>query len=171
MATEKINEEINYPEVRLLLEDGTQHGIVSSRTALIMANEKGLDLLEISSTANPPVCKLVDYGKYKFERTKKDKEVRKKSRENQVELKELKFRPKIEEHDYNVKIKHIRRFIMEGNKVKLTVRYRGREIVFQNHGLALLNRIVQEVEDIAVVYKIPEIQGKQHIMIISPKNG
>jgi translation initiation factor IF-3 len=86
-----------------------------------------------------------------------------------VDLKELKFRPKIEEHDYNVKLKHIRRFITEGDKVKLTVRYRGREIVFQSHGLELLNRIVQDVEDIAVVDKKPELQGKQQIMVISPK--
>jgi translation initiation factor IF-3 len=171
MATEKINEEINYPEVRLLLEDGTQHGIVSSKTALAIAIEKGLDLLEVSGTAKPPVCKIVDYGKYKFERTKKDKELRKKSRQNQVEIKELKFRPKIEEHDYNVKLKHIRRFLMDGDKVKLTVRYRGREIVFQNYGLDLLNKIVQDVEDIAVVDKKPELQGKQQMMIISPKSG
>ncbi|MDR2400874.1 MAG: translation initiation factor IF-3 [Deferribacteraceae bacterium] len=169
MATEKINEGINYPEVRLLLEDGTQHGVVSSRTALAMALEKGLDLLEISSTANPPVCKIVDYGKYKFERTKKDKEVRKKTRQNQVDVKEIKFRPKIEEHDYNVKLKHIRRFISEGDKVKLTVRYRGREIVFQSYGLELLNKIVADVEDIAVVDKKPELQGKQQMMVITPK--
>jgi translation initiation factor IF-3 len=126
--------------------------------------------LEVSGTAKPPVCKIVDYGKYKFERTKKDKELRKKSRQNQVEIKELKFRPKIEEHDYNVKLKHIRRFLLDGDKVKLTVRYRGREIVFQNYGLDLLNKIVQDVEDIAVVDKKPELQGKQQMMIISPKS-
>jgi translation initiation factor IF-3 len=171
MATEKINEEIDYPEVRLLLEDGAQFGIVSSRTALTMALEKGLDLLEISGVAKPPVCKIVDYGKYKFDRAKKDKEVRKKTRQNQVDIKELKFRPKIEEHDYNVKLKHIRRFIAEGDKVKLIVRYRGREIVFQSHGLELLEKIVQDVADIAVVEKKPELLGKLQIMVITPKMG
>jgi translation initiation factor IF-3 len=168
---EKINEEINYPEVRLLSEDGTQLGIVSSAAALSMALAKGLDLLEISGAAKPPVCKIVDYGKYRFERAKKDKEVRKKNRQSQVNLKELQFRPKIEEHDYNVKLKHIRRFISEGDKVKIVVRYRGRQIVFQNHGLALLNKIVADLEDVAVVDKKPELFAKQHLMILAPKQG
>ncbi len=155
----------------MILDDGTQFGIVSSREALAMAQEKGLDLLEISPTAKPPVCRIVDYSKYKFERAKKDKEVRKKQRQSQVDIKELKFRPKIEEHDYNVKLKHVRRFLMDGDKVKLVIRYRGREIVFQANGIELLNKIMQDVEDIAVMEKKPEMMGRQQIMVIAPKPG
>ena len=165
-----MNEEINYPEVRLILDDGTQHGIVSSREALTMARERGLDLLEISPMAKPPVCRIVDYSKYKFERAKKDKEVRKKQRQSQVDIKELKFRPKIEEHDYNVKLKHVRRFLTEGDKVKLVIRYRGREIVFQSNGIELLNRILKDVEDIAVMEKKPEMLGRQQVMVIASKS-
>lgn len=155
----------------MILEDGAQFGIVSSREALRMAQEKGLDLLEISAAAKPPVCRIVDYSKFKFERAKRDKEVRKKQRQSQVDIKELKFRPKIEDHDYNVKLKHIRRFLIEGDKVKLIIRYRGREIVFQANGLELLNRIITDVEDIAIVEKRPEMFGKQQIMVIAPRPG
>jgi translation initiation factor IF-3 len=164
-----VNHEINYPEVRLLLADGSQHGIVSSKEALRIAEEAGMDLVEISPTAKPPVVRVLEYSKYKFERAKKDKEMRKKQRQNQVEIKELKFRPKIEEHDYNVKLKHIRRFLEEGDKVKLVIRYRGREIVFQANGLELLNKIFTDVEDIAIVEKKAEMLGRQQIMIIAPR--
>jgi translation initiation factor IF-3 len=139
--------------------------------ALRVAADRGLDLLEVSAAAKPPVCKLVDYSKYKFERAKKDKEVRKKQRQSQADIKELKFRPKIEEHDYNVKLKHIRRFLMDGDKVKLVIRYRGREIVFQSNGIELLNKILTDVEDISVTEKKPEMLGKQQIMVIAPKPG
>lgn len=157
--------------MRLLLDDGTQYGVVSLQEALRMASEKGLDLLEVSATAKPPVCKIVDYSKYKFERAKKDKEVRKKQRQSQADIKELKFRPKIEDHDYLVKLKHIRRFLLDGDKVKLIIRYRGREIVFQSNGLDLLNKILTDVDDIAVVEKKPETLGKQQIMVIAPRPG
>jgi translation initiation factor IF-3 len=144
---------------------------VPLKEALRIASESGLDLLEVSATAKPPVCKVVDYSKYKFERAKKDKEVRKKQRQSQSEIKELKFRPKIEEHDYLVKLKHIRRFLLDGDKVKLVIRYRGREIVFQSNGLDLLNKILTDVDDIAVMEKKPETLGKQQIMVIAPRPG
>jgi translation initiation factor IF-3 len=166
-----VNEEINYSEVRLILDDGTQFGIVSSREAMSIAQERGLDLIEISPMAKPPVCRIVDYNKFRFERAKKDKEVRKKQRQSQIDIKELKFRPKIEEHDYNVKLKHIRRFLTEGDKVKLVIRYRGREIVFQSSGLELLNKILKDVEDIAVMEKKPEMLGRQQVMVISSRPG
>ena len=166
-----MNDEISYPEVRLILDDGTQYGIVSSREALAIAQERGFDLLEISPMAKPPVCRIVDYSKYKFERAKKDKEVRKKQRQSQIDIKELKFRPKIEEHDYNVKLKHIRRFLADGDKVKLVIRYRGREIAFQSSGVELLNRILKDVEDIAVMEKKPEMLGRQQVMVIASKPG
>lgn len=166
-----MNGEISHPEVRLILADGTQHGIVSLAEALEIAKADGLDLVEISPNAKPPVCRIVEYSKYKFERAKRDKEMRKKQRQNQVDIKELKFRPKIEEHDYQVKLKHVRRFIESGDKVKLVIRYRGREIVFQANGLELLNKIVADMEDIAIVEKKPEMMGRQQIMVIAPKPG
>lgn len=142
---------------------------MSSKEALKIAQDQGLDLVEISPAAKPPVVRILEYSKYKFERAKKDKEMRKKQRQNQVDIKELKFRPKIEEHDYNVKLKHIRRFLEEGDKVKLVIRYRGREIVFQANGLELLNKIYADVEDIATVEKKPEMLGRQQIMVIAPR--
>jgi translation initiation factor IF-3 len=164
-----VNEEIDFPEVRLILEDGSQKGIVSSDEALQIANEKNLDLVLIAPNAKPPVCKVMDYGKFKFDKNKKDRLARKKQRQNQVETKEIKFRPKIEEHDYNVKMKHIRRFLEEGNKVKLVIRFRGREMAFQSRGIELLQKVVDDLGDLCVVDKKPEMQGRMQTMIISPK--
>jgi translation initiation factor IF-3 len=164
-----INEEIDYPEVRLILDDGGQHGIVSSSEAYEIAKERGLDLVVISPAATPPVCKVMDYGKFKFDKQKKDREARKKQRENKVELKEIKFRPKIDVHDYEVKMKHIRRFLSEGNKVKLVIRFRGREMAFQSKGIELLNKVVEDLGDLCVVDKKPEMQGRMQTMVISPK--
>ena len=153
--------------MRLILSNGTQNGGVSLNEALSMAKEQGLDLVEISPNAKPPVCRIVEYSKYKFERNKRDKEMRKKQRANQVDIKEIKFRPKIEDHDYQVKLKHVRRFLEDGDKVKLVIRYRGREIVFQANGIELLNRVVADVEDIAIVEKKPEMMGRPQIMLLS----
>jgi translation initiation factor IF-3 len=168
---ERVNEAINYPEVRLLLEDGSQFGITTSQAALRMAQDKGLDLLEISPTAKPPVCKIIDYGRYKYERAKKDKEVRKKQREAQTVIKELRYRLKIEEHDYNVKLKCLKKFVSEGAKVKLVVRFRGREQLFINKGFELFERIVTEIADVAVMERKPELFEKRLIMIVAPKTG
>ncbi len=155
--------------MRLILDDGSQKGIVSSDEALQIANEKNLDLVLIAPNAKPPVCKIMDYGKFKFDKNKKDRLARKKQRQNQVETKEIKFRPKIEEHDYNVKMKHIRRFLEEGNKVKLVIRFRGREMAFQSRGIELLQKVVDDLGDLCVVDKKPEMQGRMQTMIISPK--
>ncbi|GAB7140227.1 translation initiation factor IF-3 [Deferribacterales bacterium RsTz2092] len=155
--------------MRLVLDDGSQHGVVSLADALIIAREKGLDLLELSAMAKPPVCRIVEYSKYRFEKTKRDKEMRKKQRQSQVDIKELKYRPKIEEHDYQVKLKHLRRFLEDGDKVKLVIRYKGREIIFQNHGLELLARIVKDVDDIATPEKKPELLGRQHNIVVTPR--
>lgn len=111
----------------------------------------------------------MDYSKYKFEKNKKEKEARKKQRQHQVDIKEIKFRPKIEEHDYNVKLKHIRRFLTDGDKVKIVIRYRGREMMFINNGTELLEKVVKDVEDLGNMEKKPEVLGKQQIMIIAPK--
>ena len=137
--------------------------------ALDAAKDKGLDLVEIAANAKPPVCRIMDYSKYKFEKNKKEKEARKKQRQHQVDVKEIKFRPKIEEHDYKVKLKHIRRFLTDGDKVKIVIRYRGREIMFLDSGTELLNKISVDVEDLGVMEKKPEILGKQQMIIIAPK--
>lgn len=156
--------------MRLILEDGKQAGIVSIDEALKIAQERGYDLVEIAPNAKPPVCKLLDYGKFKFEKVKKEKEARKKQRQNMIETKELKLRPNIDEHDYDVKLKHIRRFLEDGDKVKLVVRFKGRETMFGEHGIDLLNRITADLQDLCVVEKKPEMQGRQQVMVIAPKN-
>ena len=155
--------------MRAVLEDGTALGIITIEEALRVAKEKGLDLVEVAAQAKPPVCRVMDYSKYKFEKNKKEKEARKKQRQHQVDIKEIKFRPKIEEHDYNVKLKHIRRFLTDGDKVKIVIRYRGREMMFQNAGTELLNKLLADVEDLGVMEKKPEVLGKQQIMVIAPK--
>ena len=137
--------------------------------ALDAAKDKGLDLVEVAANAKPPVCRIMDYSKYKFEKNKKEKEARKKQRQHQVDVKEIKFRPKIEEHDYNVKLKHIRRFLTDGDKVKIVIRYRGREIMFLDSGTELLNKISIDIEDLGTIEKKPEVLSKQQIMIIAPK--
>ncbi|MCD8554726.1 translation initiation factor IF-3 [Seleniivibrio sp.] len=168
MDKERINEAIPHKEVRLVLDDGTQYGVCSIDEALKLADKAGLDLVEVAPTAKPPVCRVMDYGKFKFEKEKKDREARKKQRQNQVDTKEVKFRPKIEEHDYNVKLKAVRKFLEAGDKVKVVLRYRGREMMFQEAGLELLNKVKADVADVGVVDQKPEMMGKQQIMMISP---
>ncbi|MGA1862312.1 translation initiation factor IF-3 [Deferribacter thermophilus] len=168
---ERVNEEITAPEVRLILEDGSQYGIVSIDEALKIAEDRGYDLVEVAPNAKPPVCKVMDYGKYKFEKNKKEREARKKLRQHQIDVKEMKFRPKIDEHDYQVKLKHVRRFLEDGDKVKVVMRYRGREMAFQEQGLEILNRIVKDLEDLCVVEKHPEMQGRQQVMVLAPKHN
>lgn len=134
-----------------------------------IAAEKGLDLVEVAPQAKPPVCRIMDYSKYKFERNKKEKEARKKQRQHQVDIKEIKFRPRTEEHDYNVKLKHIRRFLTDGDKVKIVIRYRGREMMFQTAGTDILNKVLADIDDIGVMEKKPEVMGKQQTMVVAPK--
>lgn len=134
-----------------------------------IAAEKGLDLVEVAPQAKPPVCRIMDYSKYKFERNKKEKEARKKQRQHQVDIKEIKFRPRTEEHDYNVKLKHIRRFLTDGDKVKIVIRYRGREMMFQTAGTEILNKVLADIDDIGVMEKKPEVMGKQQTMVVAPK--
>lgn len=143
--------------------------MITLAEALSVAKEKGLDLVEVAPGAKPPVCKVMDFSKYKFEKIKKEKEAKKKQRQHQVDIKEIKFRPKIEEHDYNVKLKHIKRFLTEGDKVKIIIRYRGREMMFQSAGTEIINKVLADVEELGVMEKKPEIFGKQQIMVITPK--
>ena len=161
-----VNEKIRAREVRLINQNGENLGIVSSREALDMAREVGLDLLEISPLANPPVCKIMDYGKWKYEEQKKLSEAKK--AQKVVEIKELKIRPNIDVHDFQVKVKAARRFIEDGNKVKFTVRFKGREISNQDAGLSLLNRIKEELGDIIKIDKEPSMEGRQMVMFVVP---
>ncbi|MHB8917956.1 MAG: translation initiation factor IF-3 [Desulfocucumaceae bacterium] len=164
----RINEEIRVREVRLVDSDGNQLGIMSARDALKIAEERQLDLVEIAPQAKPPVCRVMDFGKYKYEQSKKEKEARK--RQKIVELKEIKMRPNIEDHDFLVKAKNAVRFLKDGDKVKATVIFRGREIVHTQLGRVLLVRMAEELKDLGNVEKQPKLEGKNMIMIISPKH-
>ncbi|NPA15654.1 MAG: translation initiation factor IF-3 [Deferribacteres bacterium] len=162
------NEQIRFKEVRVIGPDGKQMGIMSSRNAVQMAKDMGYDLVLVAPNAKPPVCRIMDLGKYKYELKKKAKEAKKKQRV--ILVKELRLRPKIEEHDYQVKLKHAREFLSDGNKVKVVMRYRGREMSFIDSGKEVLERFAQDVADIGVVEKKPELEGRQMIMVLAPKH-
>jgi translation initiation factor IF-3 len=164
----RINNRIRVPEVRVIAEE-EQLGVMPTHEALRLAEEKGLDLVEISPRAFPPVCRIMDYGKYKYEEAKKKQHARK--RASTVETKEIKFRPKTEEHDMAFKVKHVRRFLEGGNKVRLAVVFRGREITHPQTGMAVLNRVVEMCSDIAAVEATPNMEGRRMIMVIAPKPG
>jgi translation initiation factor IF-3 len=162
-----VNDQINVREVRLIDQDGENVGVVSTADARQRADNVGLDLVEISPTSNPPVCKILDYGRYKYELQKRQNEARKKQKT--TELKEIKMRPNIDDHDYNVKMRSIRKFLGEGDKVKVTMRFRGREMAHQQIGLRLLERVRDEVADEAKVEANPKMEGRQMIMVIAPR--
>lgn len=164
----RINTEITVPEVRLVDEKGEMRGVVPTREALKIAEEVGLDLVEVSPNAEPPVCKILDYGKYKYEQQKKAAEARKKQKV--IDIKEVKIRPGIEKHDYEVKMRSIKKFLAEGDKVKITMRFRGREMAHQNIGSDLLKQILEEVQDACTVELSPRMEGRQMIMILAAKH-
>nr|YP_010985817.1 translation initiation factor IF-3 [Grateloupia asiatica]WOL36735.1 translation initiation factor IF-3 [Grateloupia asiatica] len=168
-STEKllINENIKYPKVRLIGILGSQLGIYSSGEAFNMAADEGLDLVMISDKSDPPVCRMLDYGKYKFNQEKKAKEARKK--QHNATLKEVKMRYKIEEHDYKVRINQALRFLQSGDKVKATVIFRGREIQHSNLAIELLNKMAEDLKNLAEIQQPPSRDGKNMIMILSPK--
>ncbi|MBU8537481.1 translation initiation factor IF-3 [Falsiroseomonas tokyonensis] len=163
----RVNEDIRVPQVRLIDQDGEMIGVMSARDALLRAYEVGLDLLEISPNAVPPVCKITDYGKYKYEQQKKANEARK--RQKVVELKEIKVRPNIDDHDYEVKMRQMKEFIGEGDKVKVTLRFRGREMAHQDLGLKVLDRIRTELAEATKVESMPRLENRQMIMVLAPK--
>ena len=158
---------IDVPRVRLISEKGEQVGVVSRNEALAMAQEVGLDLVEVSPNADPPVCKIIDYGKLKYETQKKKNEARKKQKI--IEVKEIKMRPGIDEHDYDVKMRSIHRFLDEGDKVKVTLRFRGREMVHQELGVKVLERVRDDLTAIAKVEQFPKMEGRQMTMVMAPK--
>ena len=162
----RINDEIRAREVRLVGEEGEQLGIMSGRDALRIALEKALDLVEIAPTAKPPVCKLMDYGKFKYEQAKRDKEARKKHKI--VELKEVKLRPNIEDHDFETKARNAQRFLDDGDKVKVTIMFRGREITHPDLGRTLCLRLAEFVKTEASIEREPKLEGRNMIMILTP---
>jgi translation initiation factor IF-3 len=165
---QRINEKIQVREVRLIDEKGEQRGIVPTVEAMEMARRTGLDLVEVSPTASPPVCKLLDYGKYRFEQEKKLREAKKKQK--LVKLKEIRMQPKIEEHDLAFKTKHIQEFLAEGFKVKVTIRFRGRELAHTERGRDVLNRVLENLGESFIVDKTPVMEGRMMSMFISPKS-
>lgn len=154
-------------EVQLIDEEGQNRGVVQFLDALNMAEEAGLDLVEIAPNSEPPVCKLLDYGKFRFDQQKKAAEARKKQKT--VEVKEIKLRPGIDTHDYETKMKAVRRFFDEGDKVKITLRFRGREMAHQDIGYRLMLRVKDETNDVAKVELEPQLEGRQMIMILAPR--
>jgi bacterial translation initiation factor 3 (bIF-3) len=162
-----INERIRFPEIRVIDAEGQQLGIMSPREALKIAEERELDLVLVSDKANPPVCRIMDYGKFKFEQEKKAREARKK--QHTVDIKEVKMRYKIEEHDYQVRISHAERFLKDGDKVKATVMFRGREIQHAHLAKELLERMAKDLEAIAEVQQAPKQEGRNMTMVIAPK--
>jgi translation initiation factor IF-3 len=162
-----VNEEIRVPQVRLIDQNGEMLGVMSAREALMRAYDVGLDLLEISPNAVPPVCKITDFGKFKYEQQKKANEARKKQKV--VEIKEIKVRPNIDDHDYGVKMRAMKSFIEEGDKVKVTLRFRGREMAHQDLGIKVLERIRTDLGDTIKVESMPRLENRQMIMVLAPK--
>ncbi|MBO8458428.1 MAG: translation initiation factor IF-3 [Spirochaetes bacterium] len=163
----RINEQIRVREVRLIDEEGNQKGIIPTKEALVMAHEANLDLVEIAPQSNPPVCKILDYGKYRFEMEKKLRDSKKKQK--LLKLKEIRMQPKIDDHDLDFKSKHIREFLADGNKVKVTIRFRGRELAHTELGLEVLQEILQKLENEYVLDKPPLMEGRSMSMTLSPK--
>ena len=162
-----INEQIREKEVRLIDHDGTQLGVVATKEALNVADDRKLDLVKISPTAKPPVCKIMDYSKYKFTQSKKEKEARKKQKT--IEIKELRLSPNIDKHDINVKVKKAIEFLKNGDKVKITIRFRGRELGHTQVAYEILNDFAQQVADLGVVEKPPKMEAKSMAMFLAPK--
>ena len=163
----RTNDEIRIPQVQLVDQEGQNRGIVDTEEARRLAEEAGLDLVEISPNSQPPVVKILDYGRFKFQSQKKAAEARKKQKT--VEVKEIKMRPSIDTHDYDVKMRAARRFLDEGDKVKMTLRFRGREMAHQELGLQLLFRVRDELTEMAKVESEPRLEGRQMVMVLAPR--
>ena len=165
----RINDRIRVPEVRLIDETGQQVGIMRTQDALRHAQERDLDLVEVAPDAKPPVCRVLDYSKYKYEQAQKQKAARK--HQQQITIREIKFRPKIAQHDYNTKKGHVIRFLNHKDKVKVTIMFRGREMAHPERGEALLNRLAEELEELAVVEQRPQQDGRNMTMMLAPQKG
>jgi translation initiation factor IF-3 len=162
----RVNDRIRAPEIRLIGPNGENLGVVPPGKALEAAETVGLDLVEISPNANPPVCKIMDFGKYKYEQQKRESEAKKKQKV--IDVKEVKFRPNTDQHDYDVKMRNVMKFLEKGDKVKVTLRFRGREMAHQNLGRELLQRVAEDVKEVGKVENMPKMEGRQMIMMIGP---
>ncbi|WP_311136128.1 translation initiation factor IF-3 [Pseudooceanicola albus] len=162
-----MNDRIRCPEVRLIGAEGENLGVVTPQRAMALAEEASLDLVEISPNATPPVCKIMDFGKFKYEQQKRESEARKKQKV--IEVKEVKFRPNTDVHDYDVKMKNVVKFLEKGDKVKVTLRFRGREMAHQNLGRELLERVAEDVKELGKVENMPKMEGRQMVMMIGPR--
>jgi len=163
----RVNEEIRVPQVRLIDQDGEMIGVMTAREAIQRAYSVGLDLLEISPNADPPVCKILDFGKFKYEQQKKKNEAKK--RQKVIEIKEIKVRPNIDENDYQVKLRAMKTFIEEGDKVKVTLRFRGREMAHQDIGVKVLERIRGDLDGTTKVEQMPKMENRQMVMVLTPR--
>jgi translation initiation factor IF-3 len=163
----RVNQEINSPRVRLVDERGQMVGVVNRNDAITRAMEAGLDLVEVAANADPPVCKILDYGKFKYEEQKRKNEARKKQKV--IEVKEIKLRPGIDDHDYDVKMRSMLKFIEEGDKVKVTMRFRGRELAHQDIGMNVLMRVRGDLDNVANTDQMPRLYGRHMVMVMSPK--
>lgn len=168
-ARTRTNERIRVREIRVIDDEGEQLGIMTPQQAIVIAKEKGLDLVEISPTATPPVCRIMDYGRYHYQEQKRSREARK--NQKSIELKEIKFRPKVDAHDYNFKKKHIERIVKDGDKVKATIFFRGREMAHPDFGRRILDRLMEDLDGIAVAEAHPSMQGNQMHIILSGVTG
>lgn len=162
-----VNWQIKAPEVRVISHDGKQIGILALREAVKLAEEQGLDLVEVAPQATPPVCRIMNYGKYKYQQSKKIQEAKK--HQTIIQVKEVKIRPRTEEHDLQFKLRHAKRFLSEGNKVKVSMLFRGREIAHPELGKELLNRFVAELKDLMVIEQAPRLEGRSMVMLLAPK--
>ena len=163
----RVNERILVDSVRLIDHEGNNRGVLTTRDARELADEVGMDLVEVSPHTDPPVCKLLDYGKFKYEAQKKANEARKKQKT--VDVKEIKMRPNIDQHDYDVKMRAVLRFLDEGDKVKVTMRFRGREMAHQERGLLVLDRVRDQLEELVKVEQTPKMEGRQMVMVVAPR--
>ncbi len=160
---------IRVPQVRVVDSEGNQLGVMPTRDALTTAEEAGLDLVEVAATANPPVCRIMDYGKFKYQMSKKAKDAKKK--QTIVQVKEIKLRGKTEEHDFQFKLRNAKRFLEEGNKVKISIIFRGREITHTELGMTMLKRVAEEIKDVGTVEAAPKLEGRNMSMLVAPAPG
>ncbi len=163
----RINHRIRIPEVRCIDVNGNQIGVVATREALMLAERAGLDLVEISPTARPPVCRIMDYGKYKYDLEKKAKQAKK--HQAATKVKEIKFHPSVDTHDYNTKVRHVREFLEDGHRVKCTIFFRGREGAHRELGFDLIQRVIQDISDLGVVEQAPKQMGRMIMTLLTPK--
>ena len=165
----RVNERIRISPIRVVDESGEMLGIMSAEEGRALARERGLDLVEVSATSRPPVCRIMDYGRYKYEQSKKERKAR--SRQHQQQLKEVKFRPKIEKHDLEFKLRNARRFLLENHKVKITMNFRGREVTHADLGENILRQIAEQLQEVGVVEMAPRLEGRNMIMLMTPLSG